>query len=57
LTSVVAVTLPEAAGRRHVDDDAEVEMAVVEAGDQAVRRFAHHRKDPDHVAGCCRIVA
>src|SRR3954453_7699690 len=38
--------LPDAFGGGHIDHDAKVEMAVVEAGNQTIRGFAQHWKDP-----------
>jgi len=38
-------------GGRHIHDDAKIQMRVVEAGDQPLRRRAQNRKYPDHFAG------
>ena len=51
LTSVVAVTCLTPPGAGHIDHDTKIQMAVVEAGDEAIRRLAHDRKYPDHVSG------
>ena len=38
-------------GRYGINDNTKIQMAVVEAGDQPFRCFAHDRKHADHAAG------
>jgi hypothetical protein len=38
-------------GARDIDHDAKIQMSVVQAGDQPIRRLAQNRKDPDHLSG------
>ena len=40
---------------RNIHDNAEIEVMVVEPGDQSLRRLAQHREQSDHAAGTCVI--
>jgi hypothetical protein len=44
-----ALVVPEGCD---VDDDPEIEVAIVETRDQPIRGFADHGKYPDGVGGC-----